>query len=79
MAKQYYNRNSQPKPQKQPRLARKPFSLEGKKHIMGAYFNMAQNNFYKTLLEIFIKTEVKINSNWSTSDILTQIEPMTKK
>lgn len=74
MAKQSYNRNSQPKQQKQPRLARKPFSLEGKKHIMGAYFNMAQNNFYKTLLEIFIKTEVKINSNWSTSDILAQIE-----
>ena len=72
MAKQNYNKNRHPKPQ--PRLARKPFSLQGKKHIMGAYFNMAQNNFYKTLLEIFIKSDMKINTKWSTKDILIQIE-----
>lgn len=72
MAKQYNNQNGSSK--KQPRLARKPFSLEGKKHIMGAYFNMAQSNFYKTLLEIFIKSDVKVNKNWSTNDILNQLE-----
>ena len=51
------------------------FSLEGKKHIMGAYFNMAQQNFYKTFLEILVKSSVKVNPNWRTlDDILTQIE-----
>ena len=41
---------------------------------MGAYFNMAQSNFYKTLLEIFIKSDVKVSKNCSTNAILTQIE-----
>lgn len=68
------NNNTERPPRRQPRTARNPFSLEGKKHIMGAYFNMAQNNFYKTLLEILIKTGVKVNTNWSSTDILTIIE-----
>ena len=72
MAKQNNHLSWKPKPQ--PRLARSPFSLEGKKHIMGAYFNMAQQNFYKTFLEILIKSGVTVKNNWSTTDILNIIE-----
>ena len=60
---------------RQPRMASTPFSLEGKKHIMGAYFNMAQSNFYKTLLEILIKTGVKgISKKTEFKDVLNKFE-----
>ena len=69
------NNHTERSPRRQPRTARTPFSLEGKKHIMGAYFNMARSNFYKTLLEILIKTGVKgINQKTEFKDILKKFE-----
>ncbi len=74
MGKKNYHNKPKRVQKREPRLAETPFSLEGKKHIMGAYFNMAQSNFYKTLIEIFMKSDVKVNAHWSTHEILQQLE-----
>lgn len=78
MAKQHFTKNDAP------RRAKAPFSLEGKKHIMGAYFNMAQSNFTRTILEIFNKAglvetgrrvdALKLIDKYSNTDIIRRSE-----
>lgn len=68
MSKKYYpkksnssNQNHQKRnPQKEPRVASAPFTIrEEDKKIYGSYFNMAIDNFYKTIAYIFNVLDIK--------------------
>ena len=65
MGKNYYSKNGNAsnknaKVQKAPRLTNEPFTIrEDDKKIYGAYFNMALDNFFKTIAYIFNVLDIK--------------------